>query len=52
MVQKTAETLEDFIGNKVADKITSAGKSKKDDKQIKKNKFKFQKKKYNKLSIT
>ena len=52
VVQKTTETIEDFIGNKVADKITSAGKSKKDDKQIMKNKFKFHQKKYNKLSIT
>ena len=32
VVQKTAEATGDLIGNKVADKITSVGKSKKDDK--------------------
>ena len=32
VVQKTAEAFGDLIGNKIADKITSAGKSKEDDK--------------------
>ena len=32
VVQKTAEATGDFIGNNIADKITSVGKSKKDDK--------------------
>ena len=32
VVQNTAEATGDLIGNKIADKITSAGKSKKDDK--------------------
>ena len=32
VVQKTAEAFWDLIGNKIADKITSAGKSKEDDK--------------------
>ena len=32
VVQKTAEATLDLIGNKIADKITSVSKSKKDDK--------------------
>ena len=49
-VQKTAEATGDLIGNKVADKITSVGKSKKDDKTKKKQtKFTFHQKKDNKL---
>ena len=32
VVQKTAEATGDLIENKIADKITSVGKSKKDDK--------------------
>ena len=32
VVQKTAEATENLIGNKIADKITSAGKSKEKDK--------------------
>ena len=32
VVQKTAEAFGDLIGNKIADKIISAGKSKEDDK--------------------
>ena len=32
IVQKTAEATGDLIGNKIADKITSVGKSKSDDK--------------------
>ena len=33
VVQKTAEATRDLIGNKVADKITSVGKSKKEEKK-------------------
>ena len=33
IVQKTAETTGDLIGNKIADKITSSGKSKKKEKE-------------------
>ena len=32
VVQKTAEATEDLIGNKIADKITSIGKSKEKEK--------------------
>ena len=32
VVQKTPEATGEFIGNNIADKITSVGKSKKDDK--------------------
>ena len=32
VVQKTAEATEDLIGNKIADKITSVGKSKEEEK--------------------
>ena len=32
MVQKTAEAIEDLIGNKIADKITSIGKPKEKEK--------------------
>ena len=32
VVQNTAEATRDLIGNKIADKITSVGKTKKDDK--------------------
>ena len=35
VVQKTAEPTRDLIGNKLADKITPVGKSKKDDKAMK-----------------
>ena len=35
VVRKTAEATGDFIGNKIADKITSVGKSKKDGKRKK-----------------
>ena len=34
MVQKSAEATGDLIGNKIADKITSLGKSKNKDKEI------------------
>ena len=33
MVQKTAEATEDLIGNKIADKITSLGKTKSKEKE-------------------
>ena len=33
VVQKTAETTEDLIGNKIADKITSIGKPKEKEKE-------------------
>ena len=36
--KKTAETIGDLIGNKVADKITSAGKTKSKEKEDEKNK--------------
>ena len=38
VIPKTAETTEDLIGNKIADKITSIGKSK--EKEKNKNKTK------------
>ena len=39
VVQKTAEETEDLIGNKIADKINSAGKSKEDEKTKKEEKI-------------
>ena len=33
MVQKTTESTEDLIGNKITDKITSLGKTKSKDKE-------------------
>ena len=50
MVQKTGEATGDLIWNKTVDKVTSAGKSKEDDKT--KKKFTFHQKKYNKLLTT
>ena len=44
-VQKTAEATGDLIGNKIADKINSVGKSKKVMKQRKQKKFTFHRKK-------
>ena len=38
VVQKTPETTGDFIGNKLADKITSVGKTKSKEKECEKNK--------------
>ena len=35
LVQKTAEATGDFIGNKIADKITSLGKTKRKEKEDK-----------------
>ena len=54
VVQKTAETTGDLIGNKIADKITSIGKPKEKEtnKQKKQKKFMFHQKKDNKLLIT
>ena len=46
IVQKTAEATGDLIGNKIADKITSIGKPKKQKKLI------FHQKKDNKLLMT
>ena len=48
-VQKTTEATRDLIGNKIADKITSVGKSKEKEKQTKQKKFRFHQKKDNKL---
>ena len=45
VVQKTAETAGVLIGNKIADKITSIGKSKEKEKQTKQKKFTFIRKK-------
>ena len=50
VVEKTAEATGDLIGNKIADKITSIGKSK--EKETKKKKFIFHRKKDNKLLVT
>ena len=49
VVQKTAKAIGDLIGNKVADKITSIGKPKKEKKQKKWKKIIFHQKKDNKL---
>ena len=38
VVQKTAEVAGDLIGNKIADKMTSAGKTKTKEKEDEKNK--------------
>ena len=34
VVQKTAEAIGDLIGNKIADKITSIGKAKENNKEV------------------
>ena len=52
VVQKAAEATGDLIVNKIADKITVAGKSKEDDKTKKYNKFTFHQKKDSKLLMT
>ena len=49
VVQKTAEAAGDFIRNKIADKITSIGKSKDKEKQKKQEKSIFHQKRDNKL---
>ena len=38
VVQKTAEAIEDLLGNKITDKITSAGKTKSKEKEDERNK--------------
>ena len=52
VVQKAAEATGDLIVNKIADKITVAGKSKEDDKTKKYKKFTFNQKKDSKLLMT
>ena len=53
VVQKTAEATGDLIGNKIADKITSIGKSKKNQNQKKNLKrYTFHQKSDNKLLTT
>ena len=47
VVQKTAEATGDLLGNKMADKITSIGKSKSDDKTKKTRNFHSTRKKTN-----
>ena len=49
IVPKTAEATGELIGKKIADKITSVGKSTEDDKT---KKFKFHQKEDNKLLMT
>ena len=51
VVQKTAEATGDLIRNKIADKITSIGKSK-EKKQTKQKKFTFHQKKDSKSLMT
>ena len=51
VVQITAETKKDLIGNKIAHKITSIGKPKEKEK-TNKEKFTFHQKKDNKLLMT
>ena len=52
LVQKTAEPTGVLIGNKIADKTTSIGKSKEKEKKKKQKKFTFHQKKGNKLLMT
>ena len=52
VVGKAAESTEDFIGNKIADKITSIGKPKDKETKKKQKKFIFHRKKDNKLLMT
>ena len=54
VVQKTAEATEDLIGNKIADKITSLGKtkSKEKEKEEERQKSAYHQKKDSKLSMT
>ena len=51
VVQKTAEAT-DLIRNKIADKITSVGKTKSKDKKMKDKKFIYHQKKDSKLLMT
>ena len=50
VVQKTAKTTGDLIGNKIADKITSVGKTKSKEDEI--QKFTYHQKKGDKLLLT
>ena len=52
VVQMAAKATGDLIGNKIADKITSVGKSKNDEKTRKQKKFTLRQKKDNKLLMT
>ena len=49
IVQKTAEATGDLIRNKIADKITSLGKTKSKEKKMKEKKFTYHQKKDSKL---
>ena len=49
VIKKTAEATGDLNGNKIADKITSVGKSKEKEKINKQKKFTLHQKKGNKL---
>ena len=48
VVQKTAEATEGLIGNKIADKLTSVGKSKSKEKKMKQMRFIYHQKRDNK----
>ena len=52
VVQKTAEATADLIGNKIAVKITSLGKTKSKKKKKKGKRYTFHQKKGNKLLVT
>ena len=52
VVQKTAGATGDLIRSKIADKITSIGRSKEKKKEKKQKKFTFRQKKDNKLLMT
>ena len=53
IIQKSAESTGDLIGNKIADKISSLGNLKnKEKKRVKKKKFLFDQKKENKSLMT
>ena len=52
VIQKTAEATGDLIGNKIADKNTSVGKSKEDDKTKKVEEICIPPEKGNKLLMT
>ena len=52
VIQKTAEAAEDLIGNEIADKITSFGKTKSKEKKMKDKRSKHCQKEDNKLVMT
>ena len=52
VVLKNAETTGDLIGNKIADKITSLGKTKSKENEKKNKKYTYHQKKHSKLLIT